>query len=163
MEGLATPVFAPECLACMEPCTRLDHLGWLRYLASQTPGCKTDRSQAARRRVRFGFRDPIIEQQINQSFNQLAPKPLPSCDAAFASNWSILARALDGFFFPPSVLASKSNVRLGIPERLSIQHCNVWSDFWTLAPKRLASTVPRSSLAAGVLLPSHHSTIWRSI
>ena len=33
-----------------------------------------------------------------------------------------------GFFFPPSVPASKSNVRLGIPNRLSIQHCNVWSD-----------------------------------
>ena len=58
---------------------------------------------------------------------------------------------LDRLLFPPSVPASKSNVRLGIPNRLSIQHCNVWSD-GTLALKRLASTVPVRQQVSGVLL-----------
>ena len=41
-----------------------------------------------------------------------------------------------GFLLPTIVPASKSNVRLGIPNRLSIQYCNVWSDGLLL--KRLA-------------------------
>ena len=81
--------------------------------ASQTPLVASDRSQVARRRVRLDLGDlGIIEQQLNQCSNQLV-KPLPSCDA-FASDWSI-PRTWIGFFFPPSVPASKSNVRLGIP------------------------------------------------
>lgn len=73
-----------------EPCTRLDHLGWLRYLASQTRFLvASDRSQVARRRVRLDLGDlGIIEQQLNQSSNQLGSQALPSCDA-FASDWSI--------------------------------------------------------------------------
>ena len=77
--------------ACLNPCTRLDHLGWLRYLASQTPFLvASDRSQVARRRVRLDLGDlGIIEQQLNQSSNQLGfPSLCPSCDA-FASDWSI--------------------------------------------------------------------------
>ena len=56
-----------------EPCTRLDHLGWLRYLASQARFLvASDRSQVARRRVRLDLGDlGIIEQQLNQSSNQL--------------------------------------------------------------------------------------------
>ena len=92
-----------------EPCTRLDHLGWLRYLASQPRFLvASDRSQVAQRRVRLDLGDlGIIEQQLNQSSDQLGfPKPLPSCDA-FASDWSI-PRTLDRFLLPPSVPASKS-------------------------------------------------------
>ena len=57
-----------------EPCTRLDHLeisyGTLplkpRFLVA------SDRSQVARRRVRLDLGDlGIIEQQLNQSSNQL--------------------------------------------------------------------------------------------
>ena len=44
----------------------------------------------------------------------LVPKPLPSCDA-FASDWSIPPYSGIGFFFPPSVPASKSNVRRAYP------------------------------------------------
>ena len=53
-----------------------------------------------------------------------------------------------GFFFPPSVPASKSNVRLGIPNRLSIQRI-VWSDGLAQC---LASTVPVRQQVSGVLL-----------
>ena len=55
-----------------EPCTRLDHLGWLRYLASNPFLVASDRSQVARRRVRLDLGDlGIIEQQLNQCSNQL--------------------------------------------------------------------------------------------
>ena len=56
-----------------EPCTRLDHLGWVtvpalkpRFLVASIA------SQVARRRVRLDLGDlGIIEQQLNQSSNQL--------------------------------------------------------------------------------------------
>ena len=53
-----------------EPCTRLDHLGWLRYLASQPRFLvASDRSQVARRRVRLDLGDlGIIEQQLTRVF-----------------------------------------------------------------------------------------------
>ena len=35
---------------------------------------------------------------------------------------------LDRFLLPTIRPRFPSNVRLGIPNRLSIQHCNVWSD-----------------------------------
>ena len=72
-----------------EPCTRLDHLGWLRYLASQTPLSRSIGSLASCSATGpFGSGDlGIIEQQLNQCSNQLVPA-LPSCDA-FASDWSI--------------------------------------------------------------------------
>ena len=127
MEGLGITACSLECLGVFEPCTRLDHLGRLRYLASSNPASRkaSDRSQVARRRVRL---DLVTSGSLNSNSTSartsLVPKPLPSCDA-FASDWSI-PRTWIGFFFPPSVPASKSNVRLGIPNRLSIQHCNVW-------------------------------------
>ena len=56
-----------------EPCTRLDHLGWLRYLPLKPRFLvASDRSQVARRRVRLDLGDlGIIEQQLNQCSNQL--------------------------------------------------------------------------------------------
>ena len=113
MEGLGITAFA-RMPGVFEPCTRLDHLGWLRYLASQTPLSRSIGSLASCSATGpFDLGDlGIIEQQLNQCSNQLG-SPLPSCDA-FASDWSI-PRTWIGFFFPPSVPASKSNVRLGIP------------------------------------------------
>ena len=112
-----------------EPCTRLDHLGWLRYLASQTPLSRSIGSLAscsATGRLDLGDLR-IIEQQLNQ---ELEPAWFPSlCPVVMHSPVTGLFRVLlDRFLLPPSVPASKSNVRLGIPNRLSIQHCNVWSD-----------------------------------
>ena len=89
--------------------------GWLRYLASQTPLSRSIGSLASCSATGpFDLGDlGIIEQQLNQSSNQLGSQALPSCDA-FASDWSI-PRTLDRFFFPPSVPASKSNVRQQYP------------------------------------------------
>ena len=128
MEGLGITACSLECLAC------LNHVhGWTIWGGYGTLPLKprflvaSDRSQVARRRVRL---DLVTSGSLNSNSTSartsLVPKPLPSCDA-FASDWSI-PRTWIGFFFPPSVPASKSNVRLGIPNRLSIQHCNVWSD-----------------------------------
>ena len=69
---------------------------------------------------------------------------------------------LDRFLLPTIRPASKSNVRLGIPNRLSIQHCNVWSD-GLLALKRLASTVPVRQQVSGVLLSAPPLDDMRSI
>ena len=110
----------------------------------------SDRSQVARRRVRLDLGElGIIEQQLNQSSNQLGSQAFCQCDA-FASDWSV-PRTLDRFLLPTIRPRFKSNVRLGIPNRLSIQHCNVWSDGLT-ALKRLASTVPVRQQVSGVLL-----------
>ncbi len=128
MEGLGNTACSLECSAC------LNHVhGWTIWGGYGTLPLKprflvaSDRSQVARRRVRLDLGDlGIIEQQLNQSSNQLGSKPLP---VVMHSPVTGLFRVLwIGFFFPPSVPASKSNVRLGIPNRLSIQHCNVWSD-----------------------------------
>ena len=134
-----------------EPWPRLDHLGWLRYLASlQTP---LSQHRIARKLLGDGsvwilVTSGSLNSNSTSARTSLVPKPLPSCDA-FASDHSIPRTPRIGFFFPPSVPASKSNVRLGIPNRLSIQHCNVWSD-GPLALKRLASTVPvRQSASVG--------------
>ena len=80
-----------------EPCTRLDHLGWLRYLASQTRFLvASDRSQVARRRSVWILVTGIIEQQLNQSSNQLV---LP-CPVVMHSPVTGLFRVLlIGFFF----------------------------------------------------------------
>ena len=127
MEGLGITACSLECLACLNH-VRLDHLGWLRYLASQPRFLvASDRSQVARRQVRLDLGDlGIIEQQLNQCSNQLGSQAFAQLmHSPVAGLFRVL---LDRFLLPPSVPASKSNVRLGIPNRLSIQHCNVWSD-----------------------------------
>ena len=127
MEGLGNTACSLECLAC------LNHVhGWTIWGSYGTPLkprflVASDRSQVARRRVRLDLGDlGIIEQQLNQS----SGKRFPSlCPVVMHSPVTGLFRVLlDRFLLPPSVPASKSNVRLGIPNRLSIQHCNVWSD-----------------------------------
>ena len=128
MEGLGNTACSLECLAC------LNHVhGWTIWGGYGTLPLKprflvaSDRSQVARRRVRLDLvTSGIIEQQLNQSSNQLGSQAFAQLmhspvTGLFRVPWI-------GFFFPPSVPASKSNVRLGIPNRLSIQHCNVWSD-----------------------------------
>ena len=90
MEGLGNTACSLECLAC------LNHVhGWTIWGGYGTLPLKprflvaSDRSQVARRRVRLDLGDlGIIEQQLNQSSNQLGSQALPSCDA-FASDWSI--------------------------------------------------------------------------
>ena len=73
MEGVRHHCVFARMPGVFEPCTRLDHLGWLRYLASQTPLSRSIGSLAvARRRVRLDLGDlGIIEQQLNQCSNQL--------------------------------------------------------------------------------------------
>ena len=126
--GLGNTACSLECLAC------LNHVhGWTIWVVtvpclSNPAFVASDRSQAARRRVRLDLGDlGIIEQQLNQSSE---PAWFPSlCPVVMHSPVTGLFRVLlDRFLLPPSVPASKSNVRLGIPNRLSIQHCNVWSD-----------------------------------
>ena len=102
MEGLGNTACSLECPGVFEPCTRLDHLGWLRYLASQTPLSRSIGSLAscsATGPFWILVTSGIIEQQLNQSSNHsLVPKPLPSCDA-FASDWLYSAYSWIGFFF----------------------------------------------------------------
>ena len=103
--------------ACSLECPAWNHVhGWTIWGGYGTLPLKPrflvviDRSQVARRRVRLDLGDlGIIEQQLTSARTSLVPKPLPSCDA-FASDWSIPAHTWIGFFFPPSVPASKSNV-----------------------------------------------------
>ena len=89
MEGLGITACSLECLV-FEPCTRLDHLGWLRYLALKPRFLvASDRSQVARRRVRLDLGDlDHWNSNSTSARTSLVPKPLPSCDA-FASDWSI--------------------------------------------------------------------------
>ena len=108
-----------------EPCTRLDHLGWLQYLASQTPLSRSIGSLAScSATVRLDLGDlGIIEQQLTRARTSLVPKPLP---VVMHSPVTGLFRVLlDRFLLPTIRPRFKSNVRLGIPNRLSIQHCNV--------------------------------------
>lgn len=100
MEGLGITACSLECTAC------LNHVhGWTIWGGYGTLPLKprflvaSDRSQVARRQVRLDLGDlRIIEQQLNQSSNQLGSQAFASCDA-FASNWSI-PRTLDRFLLP---------------------------------------------------------------
>ena len=126
MEGLGITACSLECLAC------LNHVhGWTIWggygTLPQTPLSRSiDRSQVARRRVRI----LVTSGSLNSNSTSVEPAWFPSlCPVVMHSPVTGLFRVpWIGFFFPPSVPASKSNVRLGIPNRLSIQHCNVWSD-----------------------------------
>ena len=141
-----------------EPCTRLDHLGWLRCLASQARFLvASDRSQVARRRVRLDLGDlGIIEHNSTRARTSLVPKPLPSCDA-FASDRPHSAYSWIGFFFPPSVPASKSNVRLGIiGSPFSIAMYGVTNSCAKTLGKYCSCTSASVGRASS---PPHHSTI----
>ena len=101
MEGLGICVFA-RMPGVFEPCTRLDHLGWLRYLASQTPLSRSIGSLA--KLLGDGpFWILVTSGSLNSNSTSartsLVPKPLPSCDA-FASIWSIPRVLLDRFLLP---------------------------------------------------------------
>ena len=116
----------------------------------------SDRSQVARRRVRLDLGDlGIIEQQLNQSSNQLCPV-LPSCDVS-ASDWSI-PRTLDRFLLPTIRPCFQEQRTTGIPNRPPfILQC---MEDGLFALKRLASTVPCTSASVGrASSPPHHSTI----
>ena len=79
-----------------EPCTRLDHLGWLRYLASQTPLSRSIGSLAScSATVRLDLGDlGIIEQQLNP---ELEPAWFPSlCPVVMHSPVTGLFRVLPG-------------------------------------------------------------------
>ena len=88
----------------------------------------SDRSQVARRRVRLDLGDlGIIEQQLNQCSNQLGSQAFARI-VMHSPVTGLFRVLLDRFLLPTIRPRFKSNVRLGIPNRLSIQHCNVWSD-----------------------------------
>ena len=112
-----------------EPCTRLDHLGWLRYLASQTPLSRSIGSLAScSATVRLDLGDlGIIEQQLNQSSNQLGSQAF--CPVVMHSPVTGLFRVLLDRFLLPTIRPRFQEQRTtGHTNRLSIQHCNVWSD-----------------------------------
>ena len=128
MEGLGITACSLECLAC------LNHVhGWTIWGGYGTLPLKprffvaSDRSQVARRRVRL---DLVTSGSLNSNSTSartsLVPKPLPSCDA-FASDWSI-PRTLDRFLLPTIRPRFQEQRTTGHTNRLSIQHCNVWSD-----------------------------------
>ena len=73
-----------------EPCTRLDHLGWLRYLALKPRFLV---ASIARKLLGDGsvwilVTSGSLNSNSTSARTSLVPKPLPSCDA-FASDWSI--------------------------------------------------------------------------
>ena len=120
----------------------------------------SDRSQVARRRVRLDLGDlGIIEQQLNQSSNQLGFPALVVMHSPVTGLFRVL---LDRFLLPTIRPASKSNVRLAYPigSPFSIAMYGVTDS----CAKTLGSTVPGRQQVSGVLLLTpHHSTIWRSI
>ena len=129
MEGLGNTACSLECLAC------LNHVhGWTIWGGYGTLPLKprflvaSDRSQVARRRVRLDLGDlGIIEQQLNQSSNQLGSQAL--CPVVMHSPVTGLFRVLLDRFLLPTIRPRFQEQRTtGIPNRLSIQHCNVWSD-----------------------------------
>ena len=136
MEWLGNTACSLECLACLNHVHGWTIWGGYGTLPLKPPLSRSIGSLVARRRVRLDLGDlGIIEQQLNQSRTAWFPS---LCPVVMHSPVTGLFRVLlDRFLLPPSVPASKSNVRLGIPNRLSIQHCNVWSD-GLFALKRLA-------------------------
>ena len=61
----------------------------------------SDRSQVARRRVRLDLADSgIIEQQLNQSSNQLGSQAFASCDAEYLPVTGSIPRTPDRFLLP---------------------------------------------------------------
>ena len=137
-----------------EPCTRLDHLGWLRYLPLKPRFLVAwiARKLLGRRSVWILVTFGSLNSNSTRARTSLVPA-LPGCDA-FASDWSI-PRTWIGF--PPSVPASKSNVRLAylIGSPFSIAMYGVTD----LALKRLASTVPVRQQVSGVLFSAPPLTI----
>ena len=122
-KGLGNTACSLECLACLNHVHGWTIWGWLRYLASQTPLSRSIGSLAScSATVRLDLGDlGIIEQQLNQSSNQLG---LSLCPVVMHSPVTGLFRVLwIGFLLP--TIRPRFNVRLGIPNRLSIQHCNV--------------------------------------
>ena len=104
-----------------EPCTRLDHLGWLRYLASQTPLSRSIGSLAS-----CSATGPVwilvTSGSLNSNSPELEPAWFPSlCPVVMHSPVTGLFRVLlDRFLLPTIRPRFQSNVRLGIPNRLSI-------------------------------------------
>ena len=101
MEGLGITACSLGMPGVFEPCTRLDHMGWLRYLASQTPLSRSIGSLASCSATGpFGSCDlGIIEQQLNQSSNQLGFPSL--CPVVMHSPVTGLFRVLlDRFLLP---------------------------------------------------------------
>ena len=153
MEGLAT--LRVRCVGVFEPCTRLDHLGWLRYLASQTPLSRSIGSLAS-----CSATGPfwilvtlIIEQQFNQSSNQLGSQVSPSCDA-FASDWSIpRTRSVSSSHHPSPLPRATYDWAYPIGSPFSIAMYG-----GRLCAKTRASTVSCQRVGRASS-PPHHSTI----
>ena len=128
MERVSNTACSLECLAC------LNHVhGWTIWGGYGTLPLKprflvaSDRSQVARRRVRLDLGDlGIIEQPTNRTFRQRF-KSL--CPVVMHSPVTGLFRVLlDRFLLPHPSPLPRATYDWSIPNRLSIQHCNVWSD-----------------------------------
>ena len=111
-----------------EPCTRLDHLGWLRYLASQTPLflVASDRSQVARRRSVWIL---VTSGSLNSNSARLEPLGSKFCPVVMHSPVTgLFAYSWIGFFFhhPSPLPRATYDWAYPIPALHSALH--VWSD-----------------------------------
>ena len=111
-----------------EPCTRLDHLGLITVPCLSAP---LSQHRIARKLLGDGSVWILVTSGSLKQLNpELEPAWFPSlCPVVMHSPVKAVYSAYSwiGFFFHHRP-RFQSNVRLGIPNRLSIRHCNVWSD-----------------------------------
>ena len=141
-----------------EPCTRLDHLGWLRYLASQTPLSRSIGSLASCSGDGSVW-ILVTSGSLNSNSTRARPAVSPSlCPVVMHSPVTGLFRVLlDRFLLPtiPSPLQATYDWAYPIGSPFSIA---IWvTDSCASLGKNCCSCT--SSQNIGVLLLTHHSTI----
>ena len=134
--------------------------GWLRYLASQTPLSRSIGSLTellGDGSVWILVTSGIIEQQLNQSSNQLGSQAF--CPVVMHSPVTGLFRVLLDRFLLPTIRPPFQEQRTtGHTQSALLQCCNVWSD--GLTAKTLGKYCSCTSASVGrASSPAHHSTI----
>ena len=152
MERLGNTACSLECLAVFEPCTA-GPSGVVTYLASQPRFLvASDRSQVAPATGPFG--SSVTSGSLNsnsaEARTSLVPKPLCQFDRRPVTG--LFRVLLDRFLLPYHRPRFQSNVRLGIPNRLSIQHIAMYGVTDSCAKTPCSSTVPVRQQVSGVLL-----------
>ena len=142
-----------------EPCTRLDHLGWLRYLALK-PRFLVDR--IARKLLGDGsvwilVTSGSLNSNSTSARTSLVPKPLPSCDA-FASDWSIprTPRSVSSSHHPSPLPRATYDWAYPIGSPFSIAMYGVTDSCAKTLGKYCSCTSASVGRASS---PPHHSTI----
>ena len=151
MEGLGNTACSLECLAC------LNHVhGWTIWGGYGTLPLKPRFLVASDRSKLLGdgsvwilVTSGSLNSNSTRARTSLVPKPLPSCvHSPVTGLFPRTPGSVSSSHHP--VPASKSNVRLGIPNRLSIQR--TMYGVTDSCAKRLASTVPVRQQVSGVFL-----------